>query len=117
MNDDPGRPAPLSGLWTFLIGGIGLAALTVTLDPITRREDCPNFGGNGNASAFADPAWDLYLPVLALSWVVLIVVEQLLPLTWRNRSRSSVAARAASTIGLSLVGSCCLLPSLMIICH
>jgi len=49
--------------------------------------------------------------------VVLIIVEQLLPLTWRHRGRSSIATRAASAIGLALVGSCCLLPSIMIVCH
>jgi hypothetical protein len=117
VNDDHARPPPLSGLWSFIVGGVGLVALTVGLDPITRPEDCPNYGGNGNASAFSNPVWDLYLPILALGWVVLVVLEQALPVTRRNRSRIDIATRAATVVILSLVGSCGLLPWLMIVCH
>lgn len=89
-------------------------ALVVALDPITRPEDCPN--QTGNASVFSNPAWDLYLPMMALGWVVLIIVEQALPLTRRNRSRIAIAARAATAVVLSLVGSCCVLPLIMVGC-
>jgi hypothetical protein len=117
VNDDHARPSPLSGLWCFTIGGVGLVALTVALDPITRQEDCPNYGASGNASAFPNPVWDLYLPILALGWMVLIILEQALPLTWRNRSQIDIATRAATAVTLSLVGSCGLLPWLLIMCH
>lgn len=117
MNDDHARPSALRGLWSFVVGGAGLVALTVALGPITRPEDCPNYGGNGNASAFSNPAWDLYLPILALGWVVLIVLEQALPVTWRDRSRTDIATRAATVVILSLVGSCGFLPWLLTVCH
>lgn len=117
MDDDRGRPSPLSGLWAFVVGGIGLIALTVALNPITRPEDCPNYNAGGNASAFSNSAWDLYLPLMALGWLALIVVEQLLPSTRRHRDRVDIVTRAMTALGLALIASCCLLPWLLIVCH
>jgi hypothetical protein len=117
VNDDQARPSPLSGLWSFVIGGIGLVILTVALDPVTRQQDCPNYGGSGNASAFSNPAWEFYLPVLALAWVALILLEQALPFTWRYRSGINMATRAATAVTLSIVASCGLIQQLLLMCH
>ncbi|MEV6370844.1 hypothetical protein AB0L86_28545 [Micromonospora musae] len=117
MPDHTPRRSRLSGLWACFVGGALLALLLAILDPITRREDCPNYGGNGNASSYANPAWDLYLPLLLLGWMVLIVVEQALPITRRNRDRFDVATRAAAAVGISLVSSCCFILPIQIVCR
>ncbi|WP_230688908.1 hypothetical protein ACN26Y_07130 [Micromonospora sp. WMMD558] len=117
MDDDRVRPSLLAGFWSFLAGGLVLVAVIVALDPITRREECPNYGAAGNASAFADPVWDLYLPLMAIAWISFVAVEQTLPVTRRHRSRAAWAARAAAALVLAVVGSCCLVVPLGIVCH
>lgn len=101
----------------MIVGGIGLVALIVALNPITRQEDCPNYHAAGNASAFANPVWDLYLPLMALGWLVLIILEQALPSTWRHRTRIDIVTRAVSALGLAIVASCCLIPWFLLVCH
>ncbi|MEV0611288.1 hypothetical protein AB0I61_33570 [Polymorphospora rubra] len=115
--DDRARPPLLAGFWSFVVGGPVLAAVIVALNPITSQEDCPNYGASGNASAFADPVWDLYLPLMALVWITFVFVEQILPVTRRHRSRSVRAARAVAALVLAVVGSCCLVVPLGIVCR
>ena len=117
VKDDHGRPSPLSGLWSAVVGGLLLVLLLVVLDPITRFEDCPNYGGNGNASSFSNPAWDLYLPLLTLCWVVLVIVEQALPVTWRHRSRLAGWVRAAVAGAGVTITSCCVVGSIVTVCR
>ena len=117
MIDDRKRPSRLGGFWALLVGGPCIASLLVVLDPIMRLEDCPNYGGNGNASAFDDPAWDLYFPLVMLGWIVLIAVEQVLPVTWRNRSGADIAVRATSALMLSVSSSCYYVLNVALVCH
>jgi hypothetical protein len=111
------RPSALGGLWALLVGGVAIVGLLLFLQPVTQRAECPNYGGNGNASAFANSAWDLYLPLVLLAWVVLIGVEQLLPVTWRGRGGGEIAARAVVAVVVAVVGSCCLFLSLGTVCR
>ncbi len=114
---DRARPLPLAGFWTLVVGGLVQVAVIVALAPITRQEDCPNWGASGNASAFADPNWDLYLPLMTLAWVALVAVEQTLPVTRRHRGWEACVVRAAAALVLALVGSCCLVVPLGIVCR
>ncbi|MFI7543594.1 hypothetical protein [Actinoplanes sp. NPDC049599] len=121
MEDDHDRPSPLSGLWSCVVGGLLLVLLLIVLDPVLRVEDCPNhggsFSGSGGASAFADPAWDFFFPLLALGWVVLVVMEQALPVTWRGRSRLEGWVRAGVAVMASMAASCLLALSFAVVCR
>ena len=117
MIEDRRRPSRLSGFRVCLLGGAFFVALLAVLQPITRYEDCPNYGGNGNASAFANPAWDFYLTLLLFGWVVLVVLEQTLSVTRRGRGGVDVALRAAAAIALSTVASCGLFVNVAVLCH
>ncbi|MDR6320893.1 hypothetical protein [Actinoplanes couchii] len=114
MNDDLQRPSPMRGLWALTIGGLVLAGLLVALDPVMTVEDCPNYGGNGNASIFENEAWDLYLPALLLLWMASTVVEPFVPHT--RRGRGDTTARALISVSLSVVGSC-FIGGLLLTCH
>jgi len=105
VKDDHPRPSPVRGLWSFGAGGLFLAGLLVALDPITRPEDCPNYGGTGDGSVFADPAWNVFVPLLALIWIAATIVEQFLP--FARRSRADSITRATAAIGISVIASCC----------
>lgn len=107
----------MSGLWACIVGGVSLAALVVVLNPIRRPEDCPNYGAAGNASAFANEAWDLYLPLLTIGWLALVVVEQVLPVTWRGRRRLDGTVRAAAALVVSATASFCLVLPLVLVCR
>ena len=100
-----------------MVGGLLLVVLLLFLQPVTRFEDCPNYGANGNASAFANPAWDFLFPLLTLGWVVLIVMEQVLPVTWRGRTRLDGWLRATVAVSVSIVGSCSLVSSFLVLCR
>lgn len=110
------RPFPLGGLWACLVGGVLVTSLLVVLDPITRQQDCPNYGASGNASVFANSIWDLYFPLALFGWVALVIVEQALPTTWRHRSRLDLLLRGATAVGVSLIASCAL-GALLITCR
>lgn len=111
------RGSTLSGLWALLVGGPLIVLLLLVLNPVVSREDCPNYGGNGNASAFTDDRWELFLPGLFLFWIILIVVEQALPATWRDRDRVEVATRAGFALFLAVSGSCCSSLGLSTVCR
>ncbi|GAA2600211.1 hypothetical protein GCM10010399_33740 [Dactylosporangium fulvum] len=100
-----------------LVGFAVIVLLLVTLDPVMRYEDCPNYGANGNASAFDNPDWDLYFPLVLLGWVSLVIVEQVLPVTWRHRSDTEIAIRALSAITASVTLSCCLFLKFAAVCR
>ncbi|GIG86236.1 hypothetical protein [Plantactinospora endophytica] len=117
MINGRGRPSRLSGFWVCLVGGAVIALLLTVLDPVTRYQDCPNYGGNGNASAFDNAAWDLWFPLVLLGWLVLVVLEQMLPVTWRHRGGPDIAVRAASAVALSISTSCCLFLNVAVVCH
>jgi hypothetical protein len=101
----------------FLAGGVVVAAVLVYAHPIVDPAHCPNAGAAGNASAFADPAWDLRLPVLMLGWLLLVGVEQVLPTTWRHRDGAAVALRAALALTTAVVASCFVVLPLETVCH
>lgn len=117
MIDNDRRPSALGGFWTLIVGGASIVLLLLFLHPVTRPADCPNYGGNGNASAFSNPAWDFVLPLTLAGWLVLIAVEQALPATYRGRGRFEVAARAVAALSLAAVGSCFLFLGVATICH
>ncbi|MEU1687282.1 hypothetical protein [Micromonospora sp. NPDC005707] len=117
MIDDRKPPSRLSGFRVCLLGGAFFVALLAVLQPITRYEDCPNYGGNGNASAFANPAWDFYLTLLLFGWVFLVVLEQTLSVTRRGRGRADVALRAAGAIAVTTVAACGLFVNVAVVCH
>jgi hypothetical protein len=111
------RPTPLGGFWALLLGGLVLVAAVVYAHPIVDPSRCPNAGGSGNASAFAAPSWDVRLPMLILGWFALIVVEQVLPTSWRHRPGWAVATRAAVAIAVVFAASCALLLPLETVCR
>jgi hypothetical protein len=117
MIEDRKPPSRLSGFRVCLLGGAFFVVLLAVLQPITRFEDCPNYGGNGNASAFANPAWDFYLTLLLPGWVFLVVLEQTLSVTRRGRGGVDVAIRAAGAILLTTVASCGLFVNVAVLCH
>ncbi|MFI5889798.1 hypothetical protein ACIA5D_06715 [Actinoplanes sp. NPDC051513] len=117
MINEGRRPTALAGFWTLLVGGAAIVLLLLFLHPITQQSDCPNYGGNGNASAFTNPAWDLLLPLILLAWIVAIAFEQALPSTRRGRSGPEIAARAAIALILPAVGSCWLFLAVATLCH
>ncbi|MER5701034.1 hypothetical protein ABT023_03620 [Micromonospora sp. NPDC002296] len=73
--------------------------------------------GNGNASTFANPAWDFYLTAMLFGWLVLVVLEQTLSITRRGRGRAHFALRAASAITLTTIASCGLFVNVAVLCH
>jgi len=117
VRDDHDRPSPLSGLWSWTVGGLLLAVLLTFLHPVLRFEDCPNYGGNGNASAYPEPAWDAFFPLLAITWISCVIVEQGLPVTWRHRSRPVGAVRALVAVASSLFASFFVVGSLAVMCR
>ncbi|MET7965990.1 hypothetical protein [Micromonospora sp. NPDC005305] len=117
MIENRKSPSRLSGFWVCLVGGAFFVALLAVLQPITRYEDCPNYGGNGNASAFGNPAWDFYLTLLLFGWVFLVVLEQTLSVTRRGRGGVDVALRAAGAIVLTTVASCGLFVNVAAVCR
>ena len=119
---DQPRPTPLGGFWALLAGGLLVAATLLYTHPIVDPSDCSNAGAAGNASAFADPAWDVRLPVLLLAWLLvawllLTALEQASPTTWRHRSAATVTARAAAALTLAVVASCALAVPLETVCR
>ncbi|SCL41358.1 hypothetical protein GA0074692_6276 [Micromonospora pallida] len=117
MIEDRQRPSRLGGFRVCFLGSAFFLALLAVLQPITRFEDCPNYGGNGNASAFANPAWDFYLTALLFGWVFLVFMEQTLSITRRGRGRADFALRAAGAISLTTIASCGLFANVAVLCH
>ncbi|GAB1640569.1 hypothetical protein [Krasilnikovia sp. MM14-A1259] len=109
--------SPLAGFWALLVGGALLTMLTVALHPATDVRDCPNYGGSGNASAFPDGIWDLYYPLLLLVWLLAVVMEQLLPVTWNGRKAGLIIARALLAVLVALTASCGAVFTLLTLCH
>ncbi|WP_426507026.1 hypothetical protein ACPPVO_53130 [Dactylosporangium sp. McL0621] len=94
----------LRGLWACLAGLAGLVLLVLYLDPITDKHQCPNWGANGNASAFRDERWDVYLPLLVVVWIGAVLVEQVLPPARRSPARG---VRAVAAVVVAVVAGCC----------
>ncbi|MER7280745.1 hypothetical protein ABT369_40565 [Dactylosporangium sp. NPDC000244] len=104
----------LRGLWACLIGFAVLAVLVLYLNPITDQRQCPNWGGNGNASAFRDDRWDLYLPLLCTVWLAAVIVEQALPSARRSETRG---ARALAAVLITVGVGCCGVGPLLVVCR
>ena len=119
VTDDSGGPrAPwTSGFRVLILGGIVLIGLLLYLRPATDVTQCPNYGGNGNASAFPDERWDGYLILGIPVWLLFIGLEQILPVTARGRSGAAVVGRAIIALMVAVLGSCCGLGPLLILCH
>jgi len=111
------RPTPLGGLWALLLGGLFLIAAVVYARPTLDPAQCSNAGAAGNASSFADPAWDARLPLFVLGWLTLVGIEQTLPTTWRHRPAAVVALRAALAFSVVIVASCALVVPLETVCR
>jgi hypothetical protein len=111
------RRSPLAGFWSLLVGGALLMVLTVALRPAVDIRDCPNYGGSGNASAFPDEIWDLIYPLLLLAWLVAVIVEQFLPVTWNGRKAGLIVARALLAVTFTVLAACGAAVKLLLLCH
>ncbi|MEV6346519.1 hypothetical protein [Actinoplanes sp. NPDC051851] len=109
-------PSPLSGFWALLVGGGVLAVVLALAGPALRVEDCSNYGGAGNASTFRHLDEVQFLLLLG-GWILLVLVEQFLPVTVRGRAGTDVFARAIAAVMIALTGSCCLFLGLGSMCH
>lgn len=109
-------PSPLSGLWSWAVSGLLLGGLLIVLHPVLQFEDRPSYGGNGNASAYPDAAWDAF-PLLTITWISCVIVEQLLPATWRRRPWFSGAVWALLAITSTLYASFFVVGSLAVMCR
>jgi hypothetical protein len=116
-DDDDERASPLSGLWACVVGGLLIVVLLLFLDPVSRVEECPNYGAAGNASAFDDSGWDFFFPLVVLAWITLTIMEQALPVTWRGRSRVEGWVRAGAAVMASTTAGCCLALGLAVACR
>ncbi len=110
------RP-PLAGFWALLVGGALLTMLTLVLQPATDVRGCSNYGGNGNGTAFDNDSWDLIYPLLLLAWLLAVVVEQVLPVTWNGRKAGPIIARALLALTIVVVASCWVEVKLLLLCH
>jgi len=117
MDHERARSKPLAGLWACVVGGLLLAALLVFLDPVSTQRECPNYGGNGNASAYPNPIWDLLFPALALLWVGCVVTEQCLAETWQGHSRLEGAVRASVAVLVSMYAAFFMIVSFAFVCR
>ncbi len=111
------RRSALAGFRAVLGGGVLMTVLTVALQPATDVRGCSNYGGNGNGTAFSDEIWDLYYPLLLLGWLVAVIVEQLLPVTWNGRKGSSTIIRALLAVTIVVVAACGAELKLLGLCH
>lgn len=110
------RLSVADGFWAFIVGGTAIASTLLALDPVTRQEDCPNYGAAGNASAFDNPNWDGYLVLAVIGWFSAVFIEVGLLATSRRRRAVDVALRATCVFILTILISCqCL--GLLIVCH
>lgn len=111
------RRSALAGFWAVLCGGVLMTVLTVALQPATDVRGCSNYSGNGNGTGFSDGIWDLIYPLLLLGWLVAVVVEQLLPVTWDGRKAGSIIVRAVLAVAIVVVISCGVELKLLVLCH
>src|SRR5690349_15641272 len=85
-------------------------------DPVTRQEDCPNYGAAGNASPFDNPNWDGYLVLAVIGWFSAGLIEVGIMASSGGRDRVDVELRATCVFILTILISCqCL--GLLIVCH
>ncbi|MFF0373967.1 hypothetical protein [Actinoplanes missouriensis] len=111
------KPNLTGGLRALLVGGVFLFGLLIILNPVTRFEDCPNYGGNGNASIFRNELWDLFFLFSIPAWLLSIIVEQFFRSTWRGRDGWVVTLRAIGAVIVAIIASCCGIERLLILCH
>jgi hypothetical protein len=111
------RRHPLAGCWALLVGGGLLAVLTLALRPAVEFEDCPNYGGSGNASAFGDGIWDLVYLFLLFTWMAAVVTEQVLPITWRGRHAGLTIVRALLAVLAVVIVACGVEIKILALCH
>lgn len=97
----------LGGFRALLAGGLGMLVLTMILRPVFQQEDCSNHGAAGNASAYGDGQWDVRYPLLMLARLLAVLIEQVLPITWRHRSGLVVTGRVALAVTAGYVFACC----------
>ncbi|SCG72688.1 hypothetical protein [Micromonospora humi] len=117
MGGDGRRPARFGGFRALGGGAVVVAAALLILRPIVDRRDCPNYGGNGNASSFGDERLDLVFVLLLLGWPAAVAVEQALPVAWRHRRPVEITLRAVGAVLLTLTASCCLAVEVLFTCR
>jgi hypothetical protein len=107
----------LAGFRALLFGGALLLILTVVLQPALDRRGCSNYGGNGNGTAFSDGTWDLIYPILLFSWMLSVLVEQFLPVTWNGRKAIMIIPRALLAVTAVVIVSCGTAFQLLLLCR
>jgi hypothetical protein len=95
----------------------GPAAADGVPRPDHRPARLPELGGAGNASAFRDERWDLYLPLLCAAWIAAVLIEQFLPPARRGPEGLSRGVRALAAALVTVTASCCGVLPLTLICH
>ena len=117
-------PPRLSGLWMCLTGTLLFALVYGLLEPVYHWSRfvrsvraCPNYGANGNYSVFGDSGLDLLLLLFGLIWLLLVVGEQAVPISWRNRHPVNFLLRAAAAIAFSAAVVLFLPFQLAVVCH
>lgn len=123
MSQRAGRPSPLSGLWVLLGGGVLWVLAYAWLEhthhwirflSVHDSRDCPNSTGDGGP--FAAGELELGLLALGFVWLLLVLVEQLLPWTWRNRHPLTNVVRGAGAVLLASLFFCYLPFGLALVC-
>jgi hypothetical protein len=79
-----------------------------------QSRDCPNLGGDGGP--FAAGELELGMLFAGFVWVLLVVAEQLLPWTWRNRHPLNGAVRGAGAVLLASLFFCYFPFGLAVVC-
>ncbi|MEU8662894.1 hypothetical protein AB0C31_40285, partial [Actinoplanes philippinensis] len=67
--------------------------------------------------AFSVEFWDLYYLAFLFFWMIAVIVEQLLPVTWKGRGAALILARALLAVLITLIVACGVEWKLLMLCH
>ena len=113
----------MSGLWACVIGTGIFAVLLAVLEPLYRwtrfllmsPQECPN--QSGNSGAFNGSVWSLLIPFLALTWLCVVLIEQVLPSAWRGRHPVNYLVRALGAVLFTVAFGCMMPAGAILACH
>lgn len=87
----------LRGIKAALFGWV-LLAITLGLLQLTHGWTKALTGGSCDGGSFSGSPWETILPSAAMVWLVVLVVEQALPETWRKRDLNVFFTRAVGSL-------------------